>query len=112
MEFEQVYLATTVPASHLDAVLNAIAGAGAGIISHYSHCAFTSAGVGRFRPDAEAHPALGAREQVNTEPEIASRRSAGASRSKQSWPRCEPRIPTRSRSSTCCRCSTKRLSEG
>ncbi len=70
MKFEQVYLATTVPESHLDAVLEALAGAGAGVIGHYTSCSFSSAGIGRFRPDAAANPALGQRERVNSEPEI------------------------------------------
>ena len=70
MEFERVYLVTSVPETHLNAVLDALAGAGAGVIGHYACCSFTSAGIGRFRPDAAAHPALGQREQINAEAEI------------------------------------------
>jgi hypothetical protein len=70
MEFEQVYVVTTVPETHLNAVLEALANAGAGVIGHYTHCSFALAGTGRFKPDAEAQPALGTKEQINTEPEI------------------------------------------
>lgn len=70
MEFKQVYLVTTVPETHLGAVLEAIASAGAGVIGHYTHCSFSNAGIGRFKPDARANPALGERHVINTEPEI------------------------------------------
>jgi hypothetical protein len=70
IDFERVYVITTVPETHLSAVLDAIAGAGAGVIGHYTHCSFSSAGIGRFLPDAGANPALGERERLNTEPEI------------------------------------------
>ena len=69
-DFQQVYIATTVPETHLNAVLEALAAAGAGIIGHYTHCSFTWSGMGRFKPDAQAQPALGEREQINSEPEI------------------------------------------
>jgi hypothetical protein len=70
MDFQQVYLVTTIPESHLSVVLEAISNAGAGVIGHYTHCSFSLAGTGRFKPDAEAHPAVGEREQINAEPEI------------------------------------------
>lgn len=70
MEFQQVYVVTTVPETQLNAVLAALADAGAGVIGHYTHCSFTLAGTGRFKPDAEAQPAVGMNEQINTEAEI------------------------------------------
>lgn len=65
MQFDRVYIVTTVPESHLTAVLDAISAAGGGIVGHYTHCAFTNAGVGRFKPDAEANPHVGAKESIN-----------------------------------------------
>lgn len=65
MEFSQVYIVTTVPEDDLEAVLDAISSAGGGIIGHYTHCAFTNAGVGRFKPDEDATPHLGAKQQIN-----------------------------------------------
>lgn len=69
MDFENVYIVTTVPEEHLEAVLSAISGAGGGIVGHYSHCAFTNAGVGRFKPSDEANPHSGGIGQINAEDE-------------------------------------------
>jgi len=66
MEFKQVYIVTTVPEENLTAVLDAISAAGGGIIGHYTHCAFTNAGVGRFKPGAGAAPHIGAKQAINT----------------------------------------------
>ena len=60
----------TVPETHLHPVLHAIAEAGAGIIGEYTHCSFTAAGTGRFKPSATANPTLGQRERINEEPEL------------------------------------------
>lgn len=69
MEFTQVYIVTTVPESHLEAVLDAISAAGGGIVGHYTHCAFTNAGVGRFKPSDAANPHSGQKGQINAEDE-------------------------------------------
>lgn len=65
MTTEQVYIVTGVPESHLEAVLDAISGAGGGIVGQYTHCAFTNSGVGRFKPAADANPHIGATGQIN-----------------------------------------------
>lgn len=70
MDFERILIITTVPESHLEAVLRAAADAGAGVIGHYTHCSFSTSGIGRFVPDAAATPAVGERLQINAEPEI------------------------------------------
>ena len=69
MDFKQLYIVTTVPESHLETVLDAISSAGGGIVGHYTHCAFTSAGVGRFKPSAEATPHSGEKLAINAEDE-------------------------------------------
>ncbi|MFW5748511.1 MAG: hypothetical protein ACOCYT_02730 [Chloroflexota bacterium] len=69
MEFDRVYIVTTVPEPDLETVLDAISGAGGGIIGHYTHCAFTNAGVGRFKPGDAADPHTGSVGQINAEPE-------------------------------------------
>jgi hypothetical protein len=66
LDFRRVYVVTTVPGDHLEAVLNAISAAGGGIIGHYTHCAFTNEGVGRFKPDLAANPHLGEKDEINT----------------------------------------------
>jgi len=48
-----------VPESHTDIVRDAMGKAGAGKIGNYSFCSFSSQGIGRFRPEAGAHPTVG-----------------------------------------------------
>lgn len=49
-----------VPLTHADVVRHAIGDAGGGKIGSYSHCSFSSNGIGRFKPLEGAHPAIGA----------------------------------------------------
>jgi dinuclear metal center YbgI/SA1388 family protein len=48
-----------VPASHEQAVREALHAAGAGNIGEYSSCSFTSEGTGRFQPSSAANPHTG-----------------------------------------------------
>lgn len=48
-----------VPNAQAEGLIDALAGAGAGSLGNYDRCAFTSTGVGTFRPGAGAHPAIG-----------------------------------------------------
>ncbi len=66
----QVKLVTFVPPSHLDAVRDAVCSAGAGIIGEYSHCSFSTPGIGTFTPGAEATPHSGQKDSLNREDEI------------------------------------------
>jgi dinuclear metal center YbgI/SA1388 family protein len=52
-------LVTFVPAASVDAVLDALAAAGAGVIGDYDRCAFLSPGTGTFRPGPGASPTIG-----------------------------------------------------
>lgn len=52
-------LAVFVPATHLEAVHEAVCGAGAGHIGKYSDCTFRVPGTGTFRPLPGADPYLG-----------------------------------------------------
>ncbi|MBI5667129.1 MAG: hypothetical protein HZC41_03905 [Chloroflexi bacterium] len=65
-----ILIITTAPEDAVEAVLDAIAAAGGGVIGAYTHCAFTNAGVGRFKPSAEANPHVGAKEQINAVDEV------------------------------------------
>lgn len=56
---KHVKLVVFVPESHADVVRDAMSAAGAGKIGNYSHCSFSSKGVGRFKPEDGAHPAIG-----------------------------------------------------
>jgi hypothetical protein len=70
MEARRIMIITTLPESHLTAVLNAIAAAGGGVIGEYTHCAFTNSGTGRFKPSAAANPHVGMKDEINAEPEV------------------------------------------
>lgn len=50
---------TFVPATHRDAVMQAMGDAGAGQIGNYSHCAFYTEGTGTFKPLDGANPYIG-----------------------------------------------------
>lgn len=62
---EQVKLVTFVPPEATEKVLDALAGAGAGVIGEYTHCSFRLRGAGTFMPSAAADPAVGEREVFN-----------------------------------------------
>lgn len=59
-------IVTFVPGEHVDAVVDAMAAAGAGAIGHYERCAWTAAGTGTFTPGPEAAPVVGKVGQVVT----------------------------------------------
>jgi len=54
-----VKIVVFVPVSHADRVREAMGEAGAGKLGNYSTCSFSSRGVGRFRPEVGARPAIG-----------------------------------------------------
>jgi hypothetical protein len=56
---KNVKIVVFVPESYTDIVREAIGKAGAGKIGNYTHCGFSSKGVGRFKPEDGAHPAIG-----------------------------------------------------
>ena len=56
---ELVKLVVFVPETHADAVREAMGKAGAGKIGNYTFCSFTGKGVGRFKPEEGATPAIG-----------------------------------------------------
>lgn len=64
-----VKLVSFVPQSHLAAVRDAVSAAGAGVIGDYTHCSFSSEGIGTFLPGNAANPFSGKKGCVNAEPE-------------------------------------------
>lgn len=57
---EKLYkLAVYVPNDYLEQVRDALGEAGAGFIGNYSHCTFSSAGTGTFKPQAGSKPFIG-----------------------------------------------------
>jgi dinuclear metal center YbgI/SA1388 family protein len=63
-------LAVFVPVGHLEQVRSAIADAGAGWIGNYSHCTFSSAGTGTFKPLTGANPFIGSVGEIEQVEEI------------------------------------------
>lgn len=53
-----------VPESHGHSLREALGNAGAGQIGNYSHCTFTSNGIGRSKPLPGANPTIGTVGQV------------------------------------------------
>ena len=62
---DRVKLVTFVPPEATAKVLDAIAGAGGGVIGEYSHCSFRVRGTGTFLPSERARPAVGERGELN-----------------------------------------------
>lgn len=59
MQSSNVKIVIFVPETHTDIVREAMGKAGAGKIGNYTHCTFSSKGVGRFKPEAGANPHIG-----------------------------------------------------
>lgn len=56
---DQVKIVVFVPETHTDIVRKTIGDASAGRIGNYTHCSFSSKGIGRFKPVEGANPAIG-----------------------------------------------------
>lgn len=69
MENLQKKIIVYVPASHADAVAEAMAGAGAGVIGDYEHCSFRVEGTGTFKGGHRSTPAIGRRGVFERVPE-------------------------------------------
>lgn len=54
-----VKIVVFVPETHADVVRGAMGNAGAGVIGNYSHCTFSSKGLGKFKPLEGANPTVG-----------------------------------------------------
>ena len=48
-----------VPVTHAEAVRDAMGKAGGGCLGNYTYCSFSVRGIGRFRPEKGARPAIG-----------------------------------------------------
>ncbi|MFZ3301399.1 MAG: hypothetical protein WA152_01645 [Microgenomates group bacterium] len=55
----QVKIVVFVPKTHTDIIRQAMGDAGAGRIGNYSHCSYSSDGVGRYKPTDRAKPFIG-----------------------------------------------------
>ncbi len=71
MPTQRIMVVVTAPPDAVERVLDAVSSAGGGIIgNNYTHCAFTSPGIGRFKPSSEANPHIGAKGEINAVDEV------------------------------------------
>ena len=62
---EQRYkLIVHVPRTHADRLRQALGEVGAGQVGNYDFCSFSYVGIGRFRPNEQAKPAIGVAGQI------------------------------------------------
>lgn len=61
---ERVKIVVFVPLTHTEIVRKVIGDNGAGTIGNYSHCSFSSKGIGRFKPNDKANPHIGKANQL------------------------------------------------
>ena len=66
---QQIMVVVGVPTAYADAVMDAIASAGGGVLGNYTHCGYRLEGTGQFKPDEAASPAVGEKNEVNYVPE-------------------------------------------
>ncbi len=69
-ESAELKIVTFVPESAVEAVRNALATAGAGMIGHYRVCSFASAGTGTFLGDDASAPTIGEKGRLEQVPEL------------------------------------------
>ena len=63
-------LAVYVPNTHVDKVKNALYNSGAGNIGNYSHCSFSTQGIGSFKPLDNSNPYIGSLGEVELVEEV------------------------------------------
>ena len=68
---KNVKIVIFVPETHTDIVREAMGKAGAGKIGNYTHCTFSTKGIGRFKPEQGANPHIG---EVGTLEEVVEER--------------------------------------
>lgn len=65
-----VKLVVYVPTTHVNKVIDALSGAGAGHIGNYSHCTFQTSGTGTFMPLSGTDPFIGRQNELEKVDEI------------------------------------------
>jgi hypothetical protein len=61
---KRVMIVVNVPAGEADAMRQVIGQAGGGQLGNYSYCSFSIQGTGRFKPNEDANPTIGASGQM------------------------------------------------
>ena len=89
-----------VPVADTEALIDAMAAAGAGQIGDYDRAAFSAPGTGTFRPLAGANPTIGSIGRIESVAESMLQMIAPRRAGPTSSPPCVRPTPTRSRPST------------
>ncbi|MDR2408776.1 MAG: Nif3-like dinuclear metal center hexameric protein [Bacteroidales bacterium] len=63
-------LVTYIPEEYVNRVRNSLFEAGAGHIGNYSHCSYNMDGIGTFKPNEQANPFVGNKNQIHHEKEV------------------------------------------
>ena len=63
---KKVKIVVFTPLTHTDKIREAIGNAGGGIIGNYTHCSFSSKGIGRFKPNEKAQPHIGKANKIES----------------------------------------------
>ena len=63
---KKVKIVVFTPLTHVNKIREVIGNAGGGIIGNYSHCSFSSKGVGRFKPNEKASPHIGKANKIES----------------------------------------------
>ncbi len=64
INIKKVKIVTMVPPENLESVRTTICTAGAGLIGNYSECTTTVKSIGTFRPNSQANPYIGKKENL------------------------------------------------
>lgn len=59
IDINRVKIFVTIPIENVNEIRNAVCGAGAGIIGDYSYCTSSSKSIGTFKPNDNANPYIG-----------------------------------------------------
>jgi putative NIF3 family GTP cyclohydrolase 1 type 2 len=90
-----------VPTHAADAMVDALAAAGAGRLGEYARCAWSTTGTGTFEPGPGAHPVEGRVGERAVQQETRVEMVAPRARREAVLARCAARTPTRSPPSRC-----------
>lgn len=64
ININRVKIIVTIPLENVEEVRNAICEVGAGIIGNYTYCSMSTKSVGTFKPNDEANPYIGERNNL------------------------------------------------
>lgn len=59
MDYEKVKIVVFVPEDHANTIRELVGSLGVGSMGDYTHCSFSSTGIGRFTPGQNTQPAIG-----------------------------------------------------